>query len=137
MNSLNRKAFGGLLFLFVVMAALLFIPAVTLDYWQAWLFLAVYFSLSLAITLYLMKFDPKLLAPRMSGGLTAEKERRKKTSCGLSRWLSSAWAVLVLVAMMPAQVWRLLDEERFLTRHLPGYVAYQAKVRFRLVPRVW
>ena len=54
--------------------ALLFIPAWTLDYWQAWVFLAVYFACSLAITLYLMKKDPQLLARRMSGGPMAEKE---------------------------------------------------------------
>ena len=78
MNSLNRKAFGGLLFLVLGMVALLFIPAGTLGYWEAWLFLAVYFALSLAITLYLMKHDPKLLARRMSGGPTAEKEPARK-----------------------------------------------------------
>ena len=45
---LNVKAFGGLLLLFLIMAALLFIPAWTLDYWQAWAFLTVYFAWSLA-----------------------------------------------------------------------------------------
>jgi len=74
MNLLNIKAFGGLLLLVVVIGALLFIPAWTLDYWQAWTFLTVYFASSLAITLYLMKKDPKLLQRRMSGGPTAEKE---------------------------------------------------------------
>jgi len=55
MNILNIKALGGLVFLLLVIAALLFIPAWTLAYWQAWTFLAVYFASSLAITLYLMK----------------------------------------------------------------------------------
>src|SRR5262249_22802332 len=31
-------------------------------------------------------------------------------------------------------VWRLLDEERLLARELPGYDAYRAKTRYRLVP---
>jgi len=53
MNLLNIKAFAGLLFLLLVLAALLFIPAWTLDYWQAWTFLAVYFASSLVITLCL------------------------------------------------------------------------------------
>src|ERR1700692_47718 len=75
MNILNMEAFGGLLFLVVAMGALLFIPAWTLNYWQAWTFLVVYFASSLAITLCLMKKDPKLLQRRMSGGPTAEKER--------------------------------------------------------------
>src|ERR1700737_4443801 len=74
MNMLNVKAFGGLLLLFLVMAALLFIPAETLDYWQAWTFLSVYFAASVAITLYLMKKDPALLQRRMRGGPAAEKE---------------------------------------------------------------
>ena len=78
MNILNIKAFGGLLFLLLAMAALLFIPAWALNYWQAWTFLAVYFSSSLAITLYLMKKDPKLLERRMSGGPTAEKQTTQK-----------------------------------------------------------
>ena len=42
MKILDIKAFGGLLGLLVAMAALLFLPAWTLDYWQAWVFLAVF-----------------------------------------------------------------------------------------------
>ncbi len=71
MNLLQVKAFSGLLFLLLAMAALLFISAGTLDYWQAWTFLAAYFASSLAITVYLLKNDPKLLARRMRVGLTA------------------------------------------------------------------
>src|SRR5262249_55084221 len=73
MNSLNTKAFGGLLGLLVVMAMLVFLPAGTLDYWQGWVFLAVFGGAALAITLYLMKNDPKLLARRVRAGPTAEK----------------------------------------------------------------
>jgi protein-S-isoprenylcysteine O-methyltransferase Ste14 len=74
----NLKAFGGILVVVVVMAALLFVPAWTLDYWQAWTFLAVYFAGSVAITLYLMKKDPELLERRMRGGPTAEKATTQK-----------------------------------------------------------
>jgi protein-S-isoprenylcysteine O-methyltransferase Ste14 len=56
---------------------------------------------------------------------------------GIPIALGSWWGVLVLAAMMPALVWRLLDEERFLARNLPGYAAYQKQVRCRLVPLVW
>jgi protein-S-isoprenylcysteine O-methyltransferase Ste14 len=225
MNMLHQKAFGGLLFLFLAMAALLFIPAWTLDYWQAWTFLAVYFAASLAITLYLIMKDPKLLARRMSGGPTAEKQPVQKIIMSLTSlgfigllvvpafdhrfgWshlppyaalagdvlvaigllaiffvfrentftsatielapdqkvistgpyarvrhpmyaaalvmllgipiaLGSKWGVLVLVAIIPALIWRLLDEEKFLARHLPGYVEYQSRVRYRLIPLIW
>jgi protein-S-isoprenylcysteine O-methyltransferase Ste14 len=225
MNTLNKKAFRGLLFLPVVMAALLFIPAWTLDYWQAWLFMAVYFASSLAITLYLMKNDPKLLARRLRGGPTAEKEPTQKiimffaslgfigllvvpaldhrfawsrmppyaalagdmlvvlgwlaiffvfkentfTSAtielapdqevistgpyalvrhpmyagalvmllGIPIALGSWWGLLVIAATVPALIWRLFEEEKFLARNLPGYVEYRKKVRYRLIPLVW
>ena len=58
-------------------------------------------------------------------------------SSGIPIALGSWWGVLVVVAIMPALIWRLLDEEKFLARNLPGYVEYQNKVRYRLIPRVW
>lgn len=74
MNPLHRKAYRGLAILFLIMAALLFGAAGTLDYWQAWLYLAVYFAASIAITIDLIRRDPALLERRMSGGPFAEKE---------------------------------------------------------------
>ena len=225
MNTLNKKAFGGLLLVLAAMAALLFIPAGTLDYWQAWTFLAVYFASSLAITLYLMKKDPELLERRMSGGPTAEKETTQKIIMSFASlgfiglllipaldhrfgwshmppsvalagdglmvlgWLAiyfvfkensfssatielapdqsvistgpyalvrhpmyagglvmllgipialgSWWGLFVIAAMIPALIWRLIDEEKFLARNLPGYVEYQKKLRYRLIPMIW
>ena len=84
MSSLNKKALGGLLILFLVTAFLLFAPAGTLAYRQGWAFLAVYFACSLALTLYLMKKDPALLARRMSGGPFAEKEPVQKIIMGVA-----------------------------------------------------
>src|ERR1700723_2633243 len=78
LKDLDKKASGGLLFLLLVMAALIFIPAWTLDYWQAWAFLAVFGASALAITLYLMKKDPKLLERRLYAGPNAEKEASQK-----------------------------------------------------------
>jgi protein-S-isoprenylcysteine O-methyltransferase Ste14 len=203
----------------------LFVSAGTLRYWQAWLYLAVYFAASIAITVYLMKRDPALLARRMSGGPFAEKEPAQKiimalTSVGFialnvvpaldhrSGWsylsvyavllgnllvllgwlgiyfvfrensfaastiqtsadqrvistgpyawvrhpmyaaalvmllgispaLGSWWGLLILLAILPALIWRLLNEERFLARNLPGYVEYQRTVHYRLIPLIW
>ena len=225
MRSLYLKAFGGLAVLFLIMASLLFVAAGTLHYWQAWLFLAVYFLASLAITLYLINNNRALLARRMSGGPFAEKEPAQRIimalvsigfvglillpaidhrfgwsrlsipavlagnalvllgwlgiffvfrensfasatiesaedqrviSTGLYAWvrhpmyatsllmllgipvaLGSWWGVLIVVAIVPALIWRLTDEERFLVRHLPDYSTYQRRVRYRLLPRVW
>jgi protein-S-isoprenylcysteine O-methyltransferase Ste14 len=56
---------------------------------------------------------------------------------GIPIALGSWWGVLILAAIIPALVWRLLDEERFLARNLPGYAAYQGRVRYRLLPLIW
>jgi protein-S-isoprenylcysteine O-methyltransferase Ste14 len=221
----NAKALLSLAVLIVIMAALIFIPAGTIDYWQAWVFLAVYFASSLAITLYLIAKDPALLQRRMRGGPTAEKQTAQKiimslTSVGFIAllvvpaldhrfgWshvpslvamlgnalvalgflgvlrvfkentytastielaadqrvvstgpyalvrhpmyaaalgmligipiaLGSYVALIIIVAITGALIWRLLDEERFLAANLPGYLEYKKKVLFRLIPGVW
>src|ERR1039457_5710365 len=74
MSALNIKAFGGLFFLLIVMGTLIFLPAWTLDYWQAWNFLAVFGASALEVTLYLMKKYPKLLERRTQGGPISETE---------------------------------------------------------------
>jgi len=78
MNRVKLKAWLGFLFLAVAMGLLLFVPAGTINYWQAWVFLAVYFAGSLFVLLYLMKQDPALLQRRMRGGPTAEKQKEQK-----------------------------------------------------------
>jgi protein-S-isoprenylcysteine O-methyltransferase Ste14 len=225
MSVLYLKGMGALAILFLVMASLLFLAAGTFAYWQAWVFLAVYFSASLAITLYLITSDPALLARRMSGGPFAEKEPAQRIIMSITslafvgllvlpaidhrlRWselspgaalagdvlillgwlgiffvfrensfssatielaaeqrvistgpyawlrhpmyaaalvmllgipiaLGSSRGVLIVVAMLPVLIWRLLDEERFLVRNLPGYAEYQRRVRYRLLPPIW
>jgi protein-S-isoprenylcysteine O-methyltransferase Ste14 len=225
MNPLYWKAVRGLVILFLITAALLFGAAGTLDYWQAWLYLAVYFACSIAISVYLIRRDPALLARRMSGGPFAEKEPAQRiimaiTSLGfialavvpaldrrfgwshvpvlavlageaimligwigiyfvfrensfasatiesaadqrvistgpyavmrhpmyaaallmllgISPALGSWWGLPVMVAILPALIWRLTDEERFLVQNLPGYPEYREAVRYRLLPLVW
>lgn len=51
--------------------------------------------------------------------------------------LGSYWGLLAVLFMMPFLIWRLLDEEKFLAKNLPGYSEYQKKIRHRLVPHVW
>jgi protein-S-isoprenylcysteine O-methyltransferase Ste14 len=224
-RNLKIRAFAGLLFLLLVMAALLFLPAWTLNYGQAWAFLEVFGASAVAITVYLMKADPKLLERRVYAGPTAEKETSQKiiqtiTSIGFAgllvvsaldhrfAWtplppsvsfagdvlvafgflivflvykentfasatielapgqkvistglyklvrhpmymgaffllvgiplsLGSLWGLFPIALMMPALIWRLLSEERFLVKNLPGYSEYQNTVRHRLLPLIW
>jgi protein-S-isoprenylcysteine O-methyltransferase Ste14 len=56
---------------------------------------------------------------------------------GIPIALGSWWGLLVFVSMMPALIWRLIDEEKFLARNLLGYTQYQQRVRRRLIPLVW
>jgi hypothetical protein len=93
MSSLHLKAFVGLAILFLAMAALVFGAADTLDYWQGWTFLGCYFAASIAITLYLVRYDPALAERRMRGGPFAEKEPTQK----VIMWIASVGFVVLLV----------------------------------------
>jgi protein-S-isoprenylcysteine O-methyltransferase Ste14 len=57
--------------------------------------------------------------------------------CGIPIALGSWWGLLPLTLLFPALVWRLLDEEKVLEKNLPGYLDYEATVRWRLIPRIW
>ena len=225
MDQLNRKAFLGLAQLTIILAPSVFVPAGTINYWQGWVFLSVFFISSLLITVYLMNNDPKLLERRVKGGPTSEKEKSQKiiqafasltflsiiifpaldyrfrwsfvpvfvaltgdalialgfglvflvfrentfTSaiievdekqkviatgpysivrhpmyagalvllCGIPLALGSCWGLFALMPLTLIIIWRLLDEEKFLTTNLTGYLNYQEKVKYRLVPFVW
>ena len=97
MKALNKKVFTGFLQLFIGLAVLLFLPAWTLDYWQAWIFLAVYSLSVLAVTLYLMKKDPLLLERRINAGPGSEKRKSQKI---LNFLISKALFVVVLVPVI-------------------------------------
>jgi protein-S-isoprenylcysteine O-methyltransferase Ste14 len=219
------KTLASLAALILVMGVIIFAAAGTMDYWQAWLFLACYFAASLVVSFWLARNDTALLERRMRGGPFAEGERSQKiimaiTSLGfvallvvpgldrrfgwssmpgsvailgdlllLLGWLgilavfransyaaatiqvtsgqtvistgpyalvrhpmyaaallmllgipialASWWGALVLVALVPALGWRLIDEERLLLRDLDGYAEYRRKVRWRLIPYIW
>lgn len=49
-----------------------------------------------------------------------------------------SWYALIPFAFYPAIIAvRLLDEEKLLTRELPGYPEYKEKVKYRLIPFIW
>ena len=63
----------------VVFGAMLFLPAGTFDYWQAWVFLLVFFPLSTWIpSIYLMRKNPAALQRRMRAGPGAETRTVQK-----------------------------------------------------------
>ena len=225
MHKLYLRVALSLLQLPLVVGLLVFLPAWTFDYGQAWLFMAVFFACSLAITVYLAVSDPQLLERRMRAGPSAETEPSQKVIMvlallsigalpvvsaidhrlawsqvplaivifgdllivvayvgfyfvfrentygaatiqvaegqkvistgpyavvrhpmysfalvmllGIPLALGSWWGLLVLIPALAALVWRLLEEERFLAKNLPGYKDYMGKTPDRLVPRAW
>jgi protein-S-isoprenylcysteine O-methyltransferase Ste14 len=85
------------------MGALLFLPAWTLDYWQAWVFIVLVVSCSNAIGVYLALKDPALLARRWRAGPTAEK--RPVQRIAQTFFILGVDAVLVLCALDHRFVW--------------------------------
>ena len=53
-------------------ALLLFVPAGTLNYWQGWVFVAVFVVATLVPSIYLARHDPEALKRRMKAGPTNE-----------------------------------------------------------------
>ena len=78
MKKLNLRAWLALAGLAVVMGLLLFVPAATLRYWQAWMYLSIFTSATVLTTLYLLRKDPALLERRMRGGPRAERQPAQK-----------------------------------------------------------
>ena len=56
---------------------------------------------------------------------------------GMPLWLESYTAALLAGFPIGTLIVRILVEERFLRRELPGYDAYTKRVRYRLIPFVW
>jgi len=63
---------------FAILLACLFIPAGTLSYWQAWVFLAVFAVSSQALGIYFLAHDRKLVERRMKIGPVAEQRPVQK-----------------------------------------------------------
>ena len=78
MKNINTRAWLGLGAVIVVMGLLLFVPAGTIRYWQAWLYLSNFTGASVLTTVYLMRNDPALLERRLRGGPTAEKRTAQR-----------------------------------------------------------
>ncbi|HTB22176.1 MAG TPA: isoprenylcysteine carboxylmethyltransferase family protein [bacterium] len=225
MLELKVRAWAGLAALVLVMAGFLFLPAWTVLYWQAWVFLALFSAETAAITAYLMKHDPDLLERRVKAGPISEKDPIQKliqsvaslafvsillisaldhrfawsrmgtfftvlgdlwvgagllavffvfkentfTSAtievgakqttistgpyalvrhpmyagafvmllGVPLSLASWWGLFAVLPLIGVIVWRLFAEEEYLGKNLEGYLEYQSKVKYRLVPWVW
>jgi protein-S-isoprenylcysteine O-methyltransferase Ste14 len=222
LKSFGRTAIIRFALLFVVLGLMFFIPAWTLKYWQAWIFLLVLVVPMVFLVRYLYKHDPELLERRMR---MKEKQKTQKKIVALSwpffllgfiipgfdhrlHWsnmplavivisdvmvllgylfiglvfktnsyasriveiqkgqkvittgpyatvrhpmylgvlvfyifsplaLGSYWAVIPALMIIPVLIARIIGEEKELLQNLEGYGEYAAKIKYRLVPRVW
>jgi len=78
MNSLKRKVIMNWGTRFVVLSALLFVPAHSLAFPRAWAFLAVYFLPQTFMIGYFLRTDPAFVERRLKMGPGAETRTRQK-----------------------------------------------------------
>jgi protein-S-isoprenylcysteine O-methyltransferase Ste14 len=85
------------LFGLVFFGVLLFLPTGTLNYWQAWLFIAVFAVVTTIPSIYLAVKDPEALRRRMRAGPAAETRMAQRIA--ISGTILSVVAVLVVSAL--------------------------------------
>lgn len=94
---IGLQTLASTIFAIAFFAALLFWPAGTLDYWQAWVFIAVFISATMIPSIYLAVKNPAALHRRMKAGPTAET--RPVQRFAIVGTVVSVVAVLVLSAL--------------------------------------
>jgi protein-S-isoprenylcysteine O-methyltransferase Ste14 len=92
--TLNARAWLAFAILLAVMALLLFVPAGTVRYWQAWVYLSIFAATGALMTIYLARHDPALLERRMRGGPGAEQQPAQKR---IMRFITLAFVALLVV----------------------------------------
>ena len=110
MVTLKTKALSGLAFLTVIIGVFLFLPAWTLDYWEAWVYLFVFSGSCTIVTLYFLRKDPELIKRRVKAGPIAEKEKKQKVIQAIAN------VAFILGILLPG-----LDH-RFQWSHVPLYL---------------
>jgi len=110
--TLAARAALAVVLVAAVMGVLLFGPAATVHYPEAWIYLAIFTVASALTTVYLLRHDPALLERRMRGGPMAEPRPAQKaimlgTSLGFMAllvvpaldhrfgWSSVPWSVVI------------------------------------------
>src|SRR6478752_4589068 len=62
LKALWRKAIGSLVRMPLFMGVMIFVPAWSLNYWEAWLYLGLFSASVTGMTLYLLRYDRALIA---------------------------------------------------------------------------
>ena len=83
MNKLVAQTLSTFLIGSVALGVLLFLPAWTINYWQAWVFIVVFMTSVIVIGLYLSLKDPALLERRKKFGPTKEQLPAQKIAISI------------------------------------------------------
>ena len=128
---MTKKLFFQALTKFVVglaiVMALLFIPAGTLSYWQAWLFIGILFIPMLIVGIVLMSHNPELLRKRLDA---KEKEGEQKSVVAMSSLLFVA--MFAIAGLNHRFGWWILPDWLVIAAavvFLLGYVMYAEVMR--------
>lgn len=78
------RALAGMVFLLVVLGLALFLPAGSLNYWQAWGYLADFAICTILITVWLFYHDQRLLAARTQAGPVSETQKTQQVIQGIA-----------------------------------------------------
>ena len=158
-NGLFLQAIGKFLLGVIVIGLLLFLPAGSLLYWQAWLLMGILFVPMFCAGLVMVAKNPELLRKRLNA---KEEEKEQKTVVKLSGLLFVAafvvaglnwrfgwcvlpdWAVwvsaglfLIMLMYIPLIAKRIKNEEEVLGKGLEGYKEYKQKVKYKVIPFIW
>jgi protein-S-isoprenylcysteine O-methyltransferase Ste14 len=91
------QSIGSMVFGLVFFGVALFVPAWTFDYWQAWVFIAVFMVSTLGPSLYIAVKYPEALQRRLRGGPTAETRPAQRIA--ITAVVGSVVVLLVVSAL--------------------------------------
>lgn len=97
----------------VLFALMLFLPAGTITWWAGWAYLVLVYGFAIGLTLWLLHFNPDLLAERLSGIGKPDQKSWDKVFLALLGLVFFAWLVL-----MP------LDAMRYRWSQVPWWVQW-------------
>jgi protein-S-isoprenylcysteine O-methyltransferase Ste14 len=90
------QATASSVFGLIVLSALVFLPAGTLNYWQAWVFIATFMVATIFPSIYIARTNPAALQRRMHGGPRAEARTIQKIL------ITGAWLGLLALLVISA-----------------------------------
>ena len=78
MNTLSRQTAIAVARFQIILGLLLFLPAGGLDFWQGWVFWALFAIATASSTAYFLRHDPRLIERRKRAGPLAEQRQSQK-----------------------------------------------------------